>query len=68
MRRVVVTGLGLVTPLGNGVETTWKKLINGKTGIRRIDTFDTEALSSKIAGLLPLGVEEGEFNFEDLVP
>lgn len=68
MRRVVVTGLGLVTPLGNGVEATWKKLINGKTGIRRIDTFDTEALTSKIAGLLPLGTEEGEFNFEDYVP
>ncbi|MBY0500572.1 MAG: beta-ketoacyl-ACP synthase II [Alphaproteobacteria bacterium] len=68
MRRVVVTGLGLVTPLGNGVKATWEKLIKGKTGIRRIDTFNTEALSSKIAGLLPQGTEDGEFNFEDYVP
>lgn len=65
MRRVVVTGLGLVTPLGNGVETTWKRLIKSESGIRRIDTFDTEALASKIAGLLPLGTEKGQFNSTD---
>lgn len=67
MRRVVVTGLGLVTPLGNGVETTWRKLIQSDSGIRCIDTFDTEALPSKIAGLVPLGEEEGLFNFDDFV-
>ena len=54
MRRVVVTGLGLVTPLGNGVQTTWERLIKGESGVRRIDTFDTEAYPSKIAGLVPL--------------
>lgn len=68
MRRVVVTGLGLVTPLGNGVETTWKSLLKSESGIRRIDTFNTEALSSKIAGLIPQGKEAGQFNFEDYVP
>ncbi|MBP9692077.1 MAG: beta-ketoacyl-ACP synthase II [Alphaproteobacteria bacterium] len=68
MRRVVITGLGLVTPLGNGVESTWKRLIRGDSGIRRIDTFDTENLTSKIAGLLPLGTEAGQFNFDDYLP
>lgn len=65
MRRVVVTGLGLVTPLGNGVETTWKHLTQGKSGIRRIDTFDTEGFASKVAGLIPVGVEKGQFNSGD---
>jgi 3-oxoacyl-[acyl-carrier-protein] synthase II len=67
MRRVVVTGLGLVTPLGNGVETSWKRLISGKSGIRRIDTFNIEDMPSKIAGLLPKGTEPGQFNFDDYV-
>ncbi|MBX9787230.1 MAG: beta-ketoacyl-ACP synthase II [Alphaproteobacteria bacterium] len=68
MRRVVVTGLGLVTPLGNGVKTTWRRLIQGESGVRRIDTFDTEAYPSKIAGLVPLGTEEGQFNSTDYMP
>ncbi|MBY0272143.1 MAG: beta-ketoacyl-ACP synthase II [Alphaproteobacteria bacterium] len=67
MRRVVVTGLGLVTPLGNGVQTTWERLIKGKSGVRRIDTFDTEAYPSKIAGLVPLGTEKGQFNSTDYI-
>lgn len=68
MRRVVVTGLGLVTPLGNGVEVTWKNLLKNESGIRRIDTFDTEAYPSKIAGLVPQGNGSGQFNFEDYIP
>jgi len=65
MRRVVVTGLGLVTPLGNGVEPTWRRLIRGESGIRRIDTFNTESLASKIAGIIPRGTESGQFNPDD---
>ena len=68
MRRVVVTGLGLVTPLGNGVKTTWSRLIRSESGIRRIDTFNTDALASKIAGLVPQGNEEGQFNSDDYLP
>jgi 3-oxoacyl-[acyl-carrier-protein] synthase II len=68
MRRVVVTGLGLVTPLGNGVDITWKNLLKSESGIRRIDTFDTEAYPSKIAGLVPQGTGAGQFHFEDYVP
>lgn len=68
MRRVVITGLGLVTPLGNGVETTWKRLTQNESGIRRIDTFDTESLASKIAGLVPRGTGLGQFNADDYLP
>lgn len=68
MRRVVVTGIGLVTPLGNGVEPTWQNLLQGKSGIRRIDTFNADAYPSKVAGLIPQGTEAGQFNFEDYFP
>jgi 3-oxoacyl-[acyl-carrier-protein] synthase II len=50
MRRVVVTGLGLVTPLGGDVETSWKNLIAGKSGIAAITRFDTADQKAKIAG------------------
>jgi 3-oxoacyl-[acyl-carrier-protein] synthase II len=68
MRRVVITGLGLVTPLGNGVEATWKRLTQNESGIRRIDTFDTESLASKIAGLVPRGAGLSQFNADDYLP
>src|SRR4029078_6366998 len=50
MRRVVVTGLGLVTPLGGDVETSWKNLIAGKSGIAPITRFDVSDQKAKIAG------------------
>jgi 3-oxoacyl-[acyl-carrier-protein] synthase II len=49
-RRVVVTGLGVVTPIGNDVDTFWKNLISGQCGIDRIDSFDPSALDTQIAG------------------
>ncbi|MCO7125362.1 beta-ketoacyl-ACP synthase II [Sporolactobacillus shoreicorticis] len=52
MERVVVTGMGVISPLGNDVATFWNHLINGKSGIRKIDTFDTEQYKTKIAGLV----------------
>lgn len=51
-RRVVVTGLGMLTPLGNDVATTWQSLQAGKSGIEFITHFDTEAYTTKFAGLL----------------
>src|SRR5437867_11913226 len=49
-RRVVITGLGSVTPLGNDVETFWSNLKNGVSGIRAIDAFDTIAYDCRIGG------------------
>ena len=49
-RRVVITGLGVVTPLGNEVETFWSNLKNGVSGIHAIDAFDTKAYNCKIGG------------------
>ncbi len=63
MRRVVVTGLGMVSPLGCGVETTWKRILDGRSGARKIDTFDVSDLPSKIACMVPRGDgAEGTFN------
>jgi 3-oxoacyl-[acyl-carrier-protein] synthase II len=55
MRRVVVTGLGLVSPLGCGVETTWKRLLAGESGARRVETFDVSDIACKIACQIPRG-------------
>ena len=53
MKRVVVTGLGLVSPLGVGVDENWKQLVNGRSGIKKVISFDTADLPSKIAGQVP---------------
>ena len=63
MRRVVVTGLGLVTPLGAGVGHVWKRLVNGESGIRAVQTFDVSDLPCKIAGTVPVG-EGGNGHFD----
>jgi 3-oxoacyl-[acyl-carrier-protein] synthase II len=55
MRRVVVTGLGIVGPLGCGVEATWRRLIAGESGIGRIERFDVSDLACKIAGMISHG-------------
>jgi 3-oxoacyl-[acyl-carrier-protein] synthase II len=55
MRRVVVTGLGMVSPLGCGVEANWSRLIAGESGIRKIDTFEVSDISCRIAGIIPYG-------------
>src|ERR1035441_4988924 len=59
MRRVVVTGLGMVSPLGCGVEPTWKRILNSESGARKIDTFDVSDLTSKIACVVPRGDGSG---------
>jgi 3-oxoacyl-[acyl-carrier-protein] synthase II len=67
MRRVVVTGLGMVTPLASGVEPTWARLLAGQSGIRRIESFDVSDLPAKIGGMVPRGDGEAEFRPTDYV-
>jgi 3-oxoacyl-[acyl-carrier-protein] synthase II len=63
MRRVVVTGLGMVTPLACGIEPTWQRLLAGRSGIKRIDKFDVSDIACKIAGQIPRGDgSDGTFN------
>ncbi|QKX03144.1 beta-ketoacyl-ACP synthase II [Wolbachia endosymbiont of Litomosoides sigmodontis] len=65
-RRVVVTGIGLITPLAADVENTWLKLINSKSGIRKISRFDVSDLTCKIAGQVLLQHDSVEHYFNPL--
>ncbi len=68
MRRVVVTGLGIVSPLGVGVDHVWGRLVAGDSGIVTIDKFDISDLPSKIAGQLPPGSKaEGKWTADEWV-
>src|SRR5213075_3462980 len=63
MRRVVVTGLGMVTPLACGVEATWKRLLSGESGARKIEKFEVSDLPAKIACQITRGDgSDGTFN------
>ena len=66
MRRVVITGLGLVTPLGCGVEASWSRLLAGQSGARRVDEFEVDDIASQIACVVPRGeTSKGLFNPND---
>ena len=68
MRRVVITGMGLVTPLACGVEATWNKLIAGQSGVGPVTKFDASDLTAKIAGEVEIGTGPGQFNGDDWFP
>ncbi len=68
MRRVVITGLGVISPLGRGVEHNWKRLLNGESGISKIENIDLKDIPVKIAGQVPWGNAEGEFNPDSVLP
>ncbi len=68
MKRVVVTGLGLVTPLASGVEATWSKLLAGESGLGPIRRFDVTDLPAKVAGEVKYGTEPGQFNPDTYIP
>jgi 3-oxoacyl-[acyl-carrier-protein] synthase II len=69
MRRVVVTGIGLVTPLGLGIERVWSRLVAGESGVGAIQSFDVSDLPSRVAGMVPRGDRaSGHFNADDWVP
>ena len=68
MRRVVVTGMGAITPLGSGINTTWDNLIAGKSGLAGIEHFDVSDIACQIAGQVPRGEGDGAFNADDYLP
>jgi 3-oxoacyl-[acyl-carrier-protein] synthase II len=69
VRRVVITGMGLLTPLACGVEETWSRLLAGKSGAGRIRHFDPSRMAAQIACEIPLGDgSDGTFNPDDWVP
>ena len=66
MRRVVVTGLGLVTPLGGKTESSWSRLLEGRSGAKRVDTFEASDISCQVACYVPKGdTADGDFNADD---
>jgi len=66
MRRVVITGTGMVSPLGSGTEITWQRLLEGKNAAARVETFEVEDLAAQIACQIPLGDgTDGTFNADD---
>ncbi|MDY0240829.1 MAG: beta-ketoacyl-ACP synthase II [Rhodospirillaceae bacterium] len=67
MRRVVVTGLGLITPLGVGVGLNWDRLIKGESGISAIRHFEAADLAARVAGQVPRGDELGAFDPDTIV-
>jgi 3-oxoacyl-[acyl-carrier-protein] synthase II len=63
LRRVVVTGMGIVSPLGCGIEATWSNILAGKSGVRKIDDIQVDDLAAQVAGRIPLGDHaDGKFN------
>ncbi len=69
MRRVVITGMGVVSPLGIGTEHVWKRLLAGESGIGAIQAFDVKDLPAKIAGQVPVGTRaDGKLDMAEWVP
>jgi 3-oxoacyl-[acyl-carrier-protein] synthase II len=62
MRRVVITGMGIITPLGQGLDHNWQAITGGKSGIRKISGFDASDITSQVAGEVPKGEAAGEFD------
>jgi 3-oxoacyl-[acyl-carrier-protein] synthase II len=67
MKRVVITGMGIVSPVGCGVEHAWKNILAGKSGIRKIEDIDVSDLACQIAGVPVRGDEPGMFNPDSVV-
>ena len=67
MKKVVITGMGIVSPVGTGFEYAWKNVLAGKSGVKKIDSFDASDLASQIAGVPQVGTEPGMFNPDAVV-
>ncbi|HEX4741890.1 MAG TPA: beta-ketoacyl synthase N-terminal-like domain-containing protein, partial [Caulobacteraceae bacterium] len=64
MDRIVITGMGAVSPLGCGVETAWRRLLAGRSGIRRLPDDIVEGVAAKIGGVVPSVVEDPDGGFD----
>ncbi len=67
MRRVVVTGMGIVSPVGRGLDANWKGITAGKSVISPITSFDTTEFVSKVGGFVPKGKEAGQFDADSVI-
>lgn len=67
MRRVVVTGIGIVSPLGSGVKHTWEGLVQGRSGVKSIKRYDVSDLPARVAGEVPEGTAPGQFNVDEWI-
>ena len=67
MKRVVITGMGIVSPVGTGIEHAWKNVVAGKSGVKKIDSFEVDDLASQIAGVPQQGTEDGMYNPDAVV-
>lgn len=67
MRRVIITGMGIVSPVGTGVDFAWQNILAGKSGVRKIDIFDASQMASQIAGVPVEGTENGQYNPEAVI-
>ncbi|MGI9357380.1 MAG: beta-ketoacyl synthase N-terminal-like domain-containing protein, partial [Rhizobiaceae bacterium] len=66
MRRVVVTGIGMVSPLGGSIEASWKGILAARSAARKVEHFQVDDLASKIACMVPLGdASDGAFNGDE---
>ncbi len=67
MRRVVITGMGIVSPVGTGVDVAWKNILAGVSGVTKIDSFDASEMASQIAGVPVAGLAPGQYNPESVI-
>lgn len=67
MKRVVITGMGIVSPVGTGIEYAWKNVLGGVSGVRKIDAFEVSDLASQIAGIPVVGTDPGQYNPDAVV-
>lgn len=68
-RRVVVTGMGVVSPLGIGIDNVWNRLVAGESGIKAISSFDASNLPARVAGEVPVGTKsEGKLDLAEWIP
>jgi len=67
MRRVVITGMGVLSPMGRGIEKTWQGLIQGKSAISAVTKYDVSESPAKIAGQIFYGKEEGQFDPDSIM-